>query len=469
MRKLTTLILCLFSLVISAQNTFEKIVTRNTVYNLNCVIQTADGGFASMGLFNYPYIDSKWLVKTDAKGDTLWSQYYAGNDNYSGDRYLSEDPDNGFTFTSSRNGKVRLVHVNETGHILWDKELFYGSSNAMFRTTGGYIVAARGTEDTLLAPCILICKVSDSGNISWLSHYLRHPLGIRETSYPQAIRETRQGGLIVAGNFDNANMNYTPFLFSIGPTGDSLWYKTYSILGDNELFSVDTTSDGGFVACGYIRSNTTAFTLKVDQTGDTLWTHKNFAMTGYQSFYSIRSTADGGAVACGETSTNDYQGPDTNKVYIVKYSASGTIDWERKITTSGNAFGYSIDHTADNGYIVCGMIQPYTSLGGGLLIKTDANGKITGTGEKEVLPGCNVFPNPASDRITFTFPERTKSPGTITFYNPAGEKVYTIDVPKGQTNLTLETGSWQAGLFLYVVSDGHNTFSGKICISRNKD
>lgn len=80
MRILTTIFLCLFSLTVSAQTTFEKIVTRNRAYDLTSVIQTADGGFAAMGLFNTQYIDYNWLVKTNAMGDTLWSQVYAGNE-----------------------------------------------------------------------------------------------------------------------------------------------------------------------------------------------------------------------------------------------------------------------------------------------------------------------------------------------------------------------------------------------------
>jgi hypothetical protein len=468
MRSLTTLVLWIFTLTVSAQTTFEKIVTRNRVYNLNSVIQTADGGFAAMGIFNYPYIDSKWLVKTDAMGDTLWSQTYAGNESsWSGDRYFSEAPDSGFTFLSYLAGKVRLVHVDATGHSLWDKELFIGSGNAMFRTAGGYICAGEGREDTLQGRSLTICKVSDSGNISWMKHYLPYPLGSWESSYPQSARETRQGGLIVAGNIDDGYMHYTPFLFCIGPTGDSLWYKTYSLTGNDLIYSVDTTTDGGFVACGHIDANTTAFTIKVDNAGDTLWTNKNLSMTGYQSFYSALGTADGGAVVCGETSTNDYQGPDTNKVYLVKYAPGGTIDWERKITTLGNSAGYCIEPTTDHGYIICGLIEPYTSLGGGLLIKTDALGNFTGTGEKEMLPGYKLFPNPASDHITFTIPERTKLPLKITFYDLRGEEVFTRQVLNGQTSLTVETGSWQPGLFLYVISDGCKIFTGRICISGN--
>jgi hypothetical protein len=357
--------------------------------------------------------------------------------------------------------------VDATGHRLWEKELFIGSSNAMLRTTGGYIIAGEGREDTLQDPNLTICKVSDSGDIAWKRHYLSHAVGDMKSSYPQAIRETRQGGLIVGGNIDDWYMHYTPFLFCIGPSGDSLWYKTYSLTGNDAIYSVDTTKEGGFVACGHIDANTTAFAIKVDNAGDTLWTNKNFLMTGYQSFYSVLSTADGGAIVCGETSTNDYQGPDTNKVYLVKYSSGGTIEWERKITTPGNSSGYCIERTTDNGYIICGLIEPYTSLGGGLLIKTDANGNFAGIRKNDESLGYKVFPNPASDHVTFTFPEHRQHPLTITFYDLRGEEICRRQVLKGQINVTVESGSWQPGLFLYVISDGYKTYTGEISILSN--
>ena len=468
MRNLTIIVFYFFSLTVSAQTTFEKIVTRDGVYNLSSVIQTSDGGFAAMGIFNTTQLSDKWLVRTDAIGDTLWSQVYAGDEDFrSGDRYFSEAPDGGFTFVSYRAGKARLIHVDATGAKLWDKELFIGSSCAMLHNTSGYIIAGEGRDDTLQSPKLTLCKVSNSGDIEWKRFYLPYSFTVLESSYPQAIRETRQGGFVVAGNNEDWYMHYTPYLICFGPSGDSLWYKTYSLTGNDAIYSVDTTTDGSFIACGHIHANTTAFTIKVDNAGDTLWTNKNFSMTGDQSFYSILTTADGGAVVCGETSTNDYQGPDTNKVYLVKYSTGGTIEWERKITTAGNASGYCIKPTTDHGYIICGMIEPYTSMGGGLLIKTDANGNFTGTLEKEILPGYKVFPNPASEYITFTFPELTKLPLTITFYDLPGNEVCSRQVLEGQTCVTIETASWQPGLFMYVMRVGCKTFTGKICISGN--
>jgi len=108
MRSLTTIVLCIFSLMISAQTTFEKIVTRNNAYDLNSVIQTADGGFAAMGVFNTNYRTDKWLVRTDAMGDTLWSQVYAGNEKASGQS--QRDHKNRSPYDKEQQSKQQAAH-----------------------------------------------------------------------------------------------------------------------------------------------------------------------------------------------------------------------------------------------------------------------------------------------------------------------------------------------------------------------
>jgi hypothetical protein len=469
MRSFAIIVLCIVGLTTSAQTTFEKIVPLAGAKYLSSVIQTTDGGYAAMGDFNN-YGTDKWLVRTNAMGDTLWSRVYAGiGNNQMGDRYFSQAPDGGFTFLSHTSQKASLAHVNSNGDTLWNKELFLGIDYSLFPITDGYIIAGTGSDSTCLAN-ITVCKVNGTGELIWKKTYLTIPFGYMASIMPQAIRETKQGGYIIAGNHYNGYGD-SPFLLRIGPTGDSLWYLRYRVPGDSygdaPIYSIDTTTDGGFVACGWININSTAFVMKVDNVGDTLWVNKDYLMPGRQSFYSVLSTADGGAVVCGRTNSKDFGGPDTTKVYLVKFSASGTIEWERKIATLGHSSGYCIELTLDHGYIICGYVHPYDTSysGGGLLIKTDANGNFTGVKENEKLPDYKVFPNPASDHITFSFQEQMPSSRTITFYDLFGKEVGNRQVPKGQTEVTFSSANWKPGLYLYVIHDGSRIIKGKISIA----
>ncbi len=474
MRTRTIIVLCISSLIVTAQTTFEKIIPLAGAQYLTSVIQMSDGGFAAMGQINSMKPD-KWLVRTNATGDTLWTRTFPGTGyDYSGDRYFSETPDGGLTFLSGYfvpPYAASLTHVDASGNTVWKKDMFPGAGYVMSPVSGGYIIAGHESDSTS-ASDLDVFKVNYNGDLIWKRGYQVFPVSSHKWLTGRAIRETKDGGFIVAGNNDYGWMPSPltyQFLFRIGPSGDSLWYREYPMSGDVYISSVDTTADGGFVACGSIKTGSSAYTMKVDAAGDTLWTSKNLYSPRGQYFYSVLSTPDGGAIACGET--NDvYPGPDTTKVYMVKFSAGGTIEWERRISTLGSSSGYCIERTMDHGYIICGEVVSYdnSNMCGGLLIKTDANGNFTGTGDKDVLHGYKVFPNPAYDHVTVSIPEIKNVQQTITFYDLFGKEVSCRRILIGQTKVTIETGSWQSGLFLYVISDGSRNITGKICIFGNR-
>ena len=71
------------------------------------------------------------------------------------------------------------------------------------------------------------------------------------------------------------------------------WLKTYNDLGD-ESWSVDVTSDGGFIIAG--ASNYTGLLIKTDSDGELKW-HKTYENS--TTLYSARETSDGGFIAAG--------------------------------------------------------------------------------------------------------------------------------------------------------------------------
>lgn len=453
------------ALALFSQTTFQKIIPRPDSGYLQSVIQTSDGGFAAMGNEGTNNED-KWLVRTDSNGDTLWTKTYPGTGlHYAGDRLLIATTDGGFSFLLTRAGTTFLTRVDATGDSLWNRELFSGCGRAISRTPGGYVIVGDG-RDTANNSLVIVCNVSDNGDIIWKKTYLFFSIHTAAWPYPKAIRKMHLGGYIVAGNILSGYGDYIPFMFGIGPTGDSIWYKLYSLGSASVLHAVDTTADGGLIACGGVNSYSAAFIMKTNSTGDTLWTQKLYPVPGYHYFSSILSTKDGGTVACGGAS-NGFYVYDTINVYLVKFSANGDVDWKREFRTAGNCDGYCIERTADNGYVICGEFYPYGSSEGqsGILIKTDANGNFSGILEKVAVSTCKVFPNPASDHVTFHLSERTNLPRTISVHNLVGREICRRLFPKGETELTITTKDWRPGLYLYSISGENSTVSGKISIS----
>lgn len=89
---------------------------------------------------------------------------------------------------------------------------------------------------------------------------------------------------------------------------------------------------------------------------------------------SIIKTPDGGYAVAGKTLTYGMPGPN---MYVVKFSASGTLQWTKSIGGANTDGASSIIRTTDGGYAVAGSTS---SFGAGdfdmYIVKLDANGNV---------------------------------------------------------------------------------------------
>ena len=89
---------------------------------------------------------------------------------------------------------------------------------------------------------------------------------------------------------------------------------------------------------------------------------------------SIIQTIDGGYAVAGETNSFGAGGSD---FYIVKFDASGTLQWSRTIGGAGNESANSIIQTTDGGYVVAGYTGSFGAGGNDVyIVKLDASGTL---------------------------------------------------------------------------------------------
>ncbi len=167
-------------------------------------------------------------------------------------------------------------------------------------------------------------------------------------------------------------------LFPQGP--DTLWTKAFG--GTNEDYgrSVQETSDGGYIIAGYTKSfgagSYDVYLIKTDANGDTTWT-KTYGGSNIDQGYSVEQTSDGGYIIAGNSKSF---GAGLDDVYLIKTDANGDTTWTKTYGGSNIDQGYSVEQTSDGGYIIAGYTK---SFGAGsydvYLIKTDANGDTTWT------------------------------------------------------------------------------------------
>ena len=192
------------------------------------------------------------------------------------------------------------------------------------------------------------------------------------------IQLTDDGGYIVAG-FAQMELSavYEGYLLKIDSAGNEVWSRTYGGAADEQLYSVQQTSDGGYIAAGctesfgYQDGYYNFYLVKTNSVGDTLWT-RAYGGSSIDRAYCVRQTDDGGYVFAGYSS---FSGIADNNGVLFKIDAAGDSLWIRTYGGSGSETCYHVEQTSDGGYVLAGEISYGMSEGGGAwLIKTDSMG-----------------------------------------------------------------------------------------------
>lgn len=236
---------------------------------------------------------------------------------------------------------------------------------------GGYIIVGETSSFGGGAIDVYLVKTDGNGDTLWTR-------AIGDTGYDMgySVEQTSDGGYIVAGvttSFGAGRRDI--YLVKTGANGDTSWTKTCGDRNDDSGSLVRQTMNGEYLLVGttYSFGNGAAdvYFLRIDVNGDTVWT-KTYGGTDSEAGWWFQKTSDGGYVIVGQTMSF---GSGDKDVYLVKTDENGEALWTRAYGGPGDDRGYWVGQTPDEGYLVAGWT---TSFGAGGLdiyvIKTDANG-----------------------------------------------------------------------------------------------
>ena len=148
------------------------------------------------------------------------------------------------------------------------------------------------------------------------------------------------------------------------------WQKSFGGTLSDVAYSIQQTTDDGFIVAGYSNSNDGDVTahygntnysdywiMKLNNAGAIEW-QKSLGGTAYERTFSIQQTTDNGYIVAGWSRSNDgdvtgnHGGSD---YWIVKLNNGGDIEWQKSLGGTGDDYAHSIQQTTDNGYIVAGF------------------------------------------------------------------------------------------------------------------
>ncbi|MBI5118760.1 thrombospondin type 3 repeat-containing protein, partial [Candidatus Poribacteria bacterium] len=155
----------------------------------------------------------------------------------------------------------------------------------------------------------------------------------------------------------------------------SEWQGTFGGAQEDAAYGAAPTDDGGYVIIGettsYGAGSYDILMIKTDADGNTQWS-KTFGGTGIENGFSVEQTADGGYIVAGLTTSF---GAGSYDAWLIKTDGSGAEEWSRTFGGGGWDEGYSAQQTSDGGYLILGRTDSY---GAGShdawLIKTDPSG-----------------------------------------------------------------------------------------------
>lgn len=247
---------------------------------------------------------------------------------------------------------------------------------ALESTSDGGFIGTGQHESSGAGSCDLyVYKVNDCGDPEWFKTY-----GSGAEDGGKWIRQTPDGGYIIAGLSHFGAGNYDNWLMKLDAAGNIDWNKLYGGGGNDYGIYVNTTSDGGYIMTGFFENlgygATDISLVKTDGFGNTQWA-KIYGGAGSDWGDYVEQTSDGGYLITAYTDSYGAGGPD---VIILRVDANGTLLWAKTYGTPGDdsqPWGNFGGITPDGGYIVCSHTN---GAGAGnfdfWVFKTDANGNV---------------------------------------------------------------------------------------------
>lgn len=267
-------------------------------------------------------------------GTPIWGRAFGGNDEDYGFA-IRQTPDSGFIIAGAT------------------------------RSTDGDVSGGHGDFD------MWVLKISPAGDVQWQT-----TIGGGLADYAYDIQVTADSGYIVAGRSGSSdgdltanNGGFDMCIVKLSRTGAIQWQKSLGGSNDENGASVSQTSDGGFIVAGDTYSSDADVTgsrggedywvIRLSPSGSVLW-KKCYGGTGAEYAQCVRQTPDGGFIVTGGSNSNngDVTGSiGGGDIWMLKLSATGTIEWQTSTGSESADVGNSVEVTADSAYLITGYVS----------------------------------------------------------------------------------------------------------------
>jgi subtilisin-like proprotein convertase family protein len=287
--------------------------------------QTQDGGYIMAG------VTQSWgqggsdgyMVRVDKDGDTLWTKYMGG---LTWDQFYDGIPtrDQGFVFTGFssvylKGDQVYVVKTDANGDTLWTQtqggdHQDYGYC-ILEDITSGYAALGHSWSYPGYESMGYMVRLNDNGNVTWYSGF-----GDTGEDYARWFDQNLDHSFNIVGSTQSFGNGMDDFwlLFTNEDGTPTSWF-TYGGSGADICYNGCRDVDGGVLMAGHTWSfgldAPNMFMVKAAANGDSLWA-LDWGDDDWEYAWDIKPTLDGGYVVLGREysiTTGD------NNIVLLKY------------------------------------------------------------------------------------------------------------------------------------------------------
>ncbi len=412
--ELTILLVFLSSFTLHAQGQsaipiklWDKTLGSSVDDYLNAMVATSDGGYL-LGGYSFqgleggsesnPGQQDYVVIKVDKDGNKEWSKTLGG-DKYDFLSAMVATLDGGYLLggyslsgisgdksEESRGGyDYWIIKIDKDGNKEWDKTFGGNGDDLLYSliqtADGGYLLGGnsdsdKGSDKTDAGKGLFdywIIKINSNGDKVWDKDY-----GGTDFDYFKSIVAASDGGYLLGGysqsgaggdKSDTSRGMYDYWIVKIDDSGNKAWDKTFGGSKLDELISMITTEDGGYILGGDSYSEIGGdkseanngfndyWVIKIDQDGNKKW-DKTFGGKSGDYFAALVATPDSGYILGGSSASGiGGDKSEANKgsdYWLVKTDSNGKKIWDKTFGGPGNDELHTIVTTPDHGYLLAG-------------------------------------------------------------------------------------------------------------------
>ncbi|MDD5528549.1 MAG: T9SS type A sorting domain-containing protein [bacterium] len=443
------------------------------------VCETFDNGFIIAGWIFGTESQDVYLIRTNSLGDTLWTKTFGGASTDGGNS-VQQTSDSGFIIAGNTSSfgigvptypNVYLIRTNSSGDTMWTRTfggVEYDVSSSVQQTKdGGFIIIGSTNSFGIGTRNCYLIKTNSNGDAMWTKTY-----GGTGWDEGQSVQQTSDSGFIITGGAGSFGAgSYDVYLIKTNSSGDTLWTRTFGGTDFDYGGSVQQISDGGFIIAGVIYSfgadSGDVYLIRTNSSGDTLWT-KTYGGAGEDYGFSVQQTKDNGFIIAGVTNSFGAGGYD---IYLVRTNSSGDTLWTKTIGGTYDDWGWHVQQIEDGGFIVVGVTRSFGAGNNDIyLIRLD---KEVGVEEKSNIetPSTTLraSQNPFSKSTVISYQIPATSKVSLALYDITGSCVKTLideQKPAGTYSTTLNAKELKTGVYFVKLTAGNFSTTKKLILMK---